>query len=63
MESAAKSEWLPGKVLAELIESGMNTIRCNMSHGDHADPPIRRSLFFSLRGCASLQSRFGPPRF
>lgn len=34
------ASWSP-EVLAELIESGMNTIRCNMSHGDHAEQSMK----------------------
>jgi len=32
--------WDP-EVLAELIDAGMNTIRCNMSHGDHAEQSMK----------------------
>jgi len=32
--------WDP-EVLAQLIDAGMNTIRCNMSHGDHAEQSMK----------------------
>jgi len=32
--------WSP-EVLAELIDAGMNTIRCNMSHGDHEEQSMK----------------------
>jgi len=32
--------WDP-EVLAELMEAGMNTIRCNMSHGDHEEQSMK----------------------
>lgn len=32
--------WDP-EVLAELIDAGMNTVRCNMSHGDHAEQSMK----------------------
>jgi pyruvate kinase len=32
--------WDP-EVLASLIDAGMNTIRCNMSHGDHAEQSMK----------------------
>eukprot|EP00931_Biecheleriopsis_adriatica_P020582 TRINITY_DN1370_c0_g1_i1.p1 TRINITY_DN1370_c0_g1~~TRINITY_DN1370_c0_g1_i1.p1 ORF type:complete len:408 (-),score=113.01 TRINITY_DN1370_c0_g1_i1:90-1259(-) len=32
--------WDP-EVLAELIDAGMNTVRCNMSHGDHAEQTMK----------------------
>jgi pyruvate kinase len=32
--------WDP-EVLAQLIDAGMNTVRCNMSHGDHAEQSMK----------------------
>lgn len=32
--------WDP-EVLAGLIDAGMNTVRCNMSHGDHDEQAMK----------------------